>query len=275
MNALREMFTDWPDPRECTIKSGRSRTYATPQGEFGSVTTFLKVLGTSTDALVKWSANEERKAVLEACGEVYAAATDENPPEFVAAVEARIGPARSHQKMLSKAADIGSEIHEMIQWTLRSQLGEDAGPRPALQDQALWAFMSWEDWWKNSGLVPVRVEQPIWHAGIGYAGTIDLIAMGPLGLEVLDWKSGKGIYESYHLQVAAYRHAAEQWAPITRCRIVRVPKTIGDPDFDVAEHGHLYGGRRMDQHEMMAAFEACVLLWNALMKPVPTGKEKR
>ena len=265
MNALREMLLDWPEPASITIKGQK---YLTPQGDFGRVTTFLKAFGGSTDALVKWSANEERKAILEACGEVYAAGVDGGPGDFVAAVESRIGAARSHQRILAKAADIGTEIHQMIQWTLRTQLGQDAGPKPVLQDQALWAFMAWEDWWRSEALVPVRVEQPVWDAEIGYAGTIDLIAAGPLGLEILDWKSGKGIYETYHLQVSAYRHAAEHWAPITRCRIVRVPKAIGDPQFDVAEHGHLYGGRVLSHPQMLEAFRSCVHLWNTLMKPV-------
>ena len=194
----------WPTDKDVRVTS---RGYETPDGLKPRVTTILKVLGLGTDALIRWSADLERDAVLEAAGDVYAHGEHGTPDEFVSAVRARVGPARQHQRKLSKAADIGSSIHNMIQWTLKGELGEKQGPKPQMPEEAAWAFMAWKAWWAGARLVPVRIEQPVWTDR--YAGTVDLIARAEDGaLEVWDWKSGKGIYESYHLQVAAYAAAS-------------------------------------------------------------------
>ena len=253
----------WPGP--VNIKGQK---YLTPEGDFVRVTTALKAFGGSTEGLIKWSATEERKAVLEAAREVYAGDTVTNgPDEFAAAVEANLGQARSHQKQLAKAAEIGTSIHNAIEYRLKADIGQTVGQKPALSDQALWAFMAWEDWWNGAGLTPVRIEQPIWDPHVGFAGTIDLLAEGPDGLELLDWKSSKGIYESHHMQVAAYGHAARRWAPIVRSRIVRVPKNVEDPLFEVRELGEMYGGRKMTEEQLFRAFCSALDLYNLLMAP--------
>lgn len=264
----------WPDPATTPIVSRPFRGYQTPDGVFVSVTTALKALGLSTNALVAWSAREERANILAAVGEVYAELA-ENPPEiegpaqFVAAVEDHIGQAKAHRKKLETAGEIGSAVHDMIRWRLASETGQAAGPEPKLQrDEALWAFMAWEDWWKAQALRPVRVEQPVWDPEVGYAGTIDLIAEGPNGLEIHDWKTGKGIYDDYHLQVAAYKRAAERIAPIVRVRITRIPKVVGDPAPETVEMGEMYGGRRLSEEELFTNFACALTLWHSLMKPV-------
>jgi len=266
-------LTLWPEP---TVVSIGPKGYTTPDGVFPRVTSVLKAYGGSTDALVKWSANEERKAILEACSEVYAGPDPGGPSEFAAAVEARIGAARQHQRLLTKAADIGTAIHETIQWTLREELKLERGPEPTLPDPALWGFLAWRDWWASEKLTPLRCEQPVWDAELGYAGTVDLIAEGPQGLELLDWKTGKGIYDSYHMQVAAYAHACRNWGVVGRCRIVRLPKVVDDPTMEVKELGDLtydyttngkrvHGGRHLDRNQLLEAFKAALVLYNTLL----------
>lgn len=266
MNALK---IDWP--AHVPIKGSR---YLTPAGDFPRVTTVLKAFGGGTEGLIKWSATEERKACLAACAEVYASPdTPVGPAEFVAAVEANLGPARQHQKVLAKAGEIGTSIHAMIQWTLRQELGEDPGQRPVLSDPAEVAVMSWSDWWRSKGLVPVRIEQPIWHPTLGYAGTIDLIAEGHDGLSLWDWKSSAGIYETHHMQAAAYVHAANLWAPVSPGGIVKMPKDInGDLSVTEVPIGHLYGGRVLSLEQLVAGFTHTLDLWNLLMST--NGKER-
>jgi hypothetical protein len=272
MNAFKDMLSDdpatgWPDP--VTVKGS---TYKTPDGNFPRVTSVLKAYGGGTEGLISWSAKVERAACLEACAEVYAVGVEGGPAEFAAAVESRLGAARAHQKLLVKAGDIGTSIHNMIQWTLRAEMGEDPGLKPTLSDPAELAFMSWSDWWKSKGLRAVRVEQPVWDAGLGYAGTVDLIAEGPAGLELWDWKSSAGVYETHHIQAAAYIHACQRWAPVSPGGIVHLPKSINDK-LEATEHtiGKMYGGRTMTQEEMVLAFRACLGLYNMLLKPV--GKD--
>ena len=263
----------WPDPASCAIVSKPYRGYKTPDGHFVSVTTALKALGLSTNALVAWSAREERTNIVAAMGDVYAEWSEkppehDGPREFTAAVVNRIGQAKAHQKKLAEAGEIGTAVHEMIRWTLVNEMGGCAGPEPKLPDAALWAFMAWQDWWKAQGQRPVAVEQPIWDPEVGYAGTIDLISEGPNGFEIHDWKTGKGIYDDYHLQVAAYKRAAERIAPISRVRITRIPKVIGDPAPETVEMGEMYGGRKLSEEELFTCFACALTLWHSLMKPV-------
>lgn len=268
MNMLKNQLLSWPDP--VTIKG---QNYLTPEGDFPRVTGVLKAYGGGTEGLISWSAKAERTACLEACAEVYASPeTPPGPAEFAAAVEARLGAARAHQKKLAKAAEIGTSIHAMIQWTLRGELGEDPGQKPILSDPAEVAFMSWQDWWRAKGRVPIRIEQPVWDPVLGYAGTVDLIAEGPDGLELWDWKSSAGVYETHHIQAAAYIHAANRWAPVRAGGIAHLPKDIDAKDLTVKEVaiGHMWGGRVLTQDEMMSAFRSALNLWNLLMKP--TGK---
>ena len=264
MNLFSSTMT-WPEPGSIAV--GRDG-YRTPEGTFPRVTSILKTLGLGTDALIAWSAGLERESVLQAVADVYASGSfPDSPDDFRRAVETHIGPAKAHIKKLKEASDVGTAAHEMVQWTLRTELGEKAGVKPVLTDASEMAFMGWSDWWKSSGLKPVRIEQPVWHSAMGYAGTVDLIAQGPDGLELLDWKTSRGIYETYHLQVAAYAHAARQWAPIGRCRIVRLPKNYDDPAFEVRELGDMTydyvkagkrvaGGRKLSEAECLQAFVA-------------------
>lgn len=257
---LPGVLRPWPDP----VVIG-SRGYKTPDGEFQRVTRFLKVLGLGTDALVKWSANEERKACLEACANVFSEGVEGGPAEFAAAVEARIGPARQHQKILTKAAEIGTSIHEAIHQFLKGELGLPRGPQVALNDTATWALMAFEDWWRSAGLKAVRMEQPVWSPEDGYAGTIDLVAEHPDdGMGVVDFKSSKYIYDEHHLQVAAYMHAGRRHADLRWAKVVRVPKSTADPAFEVKDLGHMYD-RVLTEDQLMAAYRAALTVYNLLV----------
>jgi hypothetical protein len=254
----------WPDASQIPVGP---KGYKTPDGLFPRVTHILKVVGTGTDALIKWAANEERKACLEACERVLVTTQRiMSPREFSATVESNLGPARQHQKLVSRAGDIGSAAHALVAWTLRGELGVSRGEKPDVGDNSLWAFMAWEDWWKGSRLRVVRIEQPVWDPVLGYAGTIDAIVDHPdRGIGILDLKTSKGIYDTHHLQVAAYLHACRRWAKAEWAEIVRVPKTVDDPEFEVRPLGKLYD-RSVAEDQLLESFRAVLVLWRTLIE---------
>ena len=259
-------MTGFPDPHTIQIQTLRGgHLYQTPDGSFWGATKILKILGLSTEPLISWAARVEREAVLEACAEVYAQGCDGGPAEFVALVEARIGETKQHQKIKQKAGDIGASVHQEIHRRINLMLGEPAGPEQKLTDQAEWAVMAWQDWWKQAGLTPYRAEQPVWDAELGYAGTIDLLAKDSQDrLGVVDLKSSRGIYDDHHLQVTAYINAARNFEPVDWGLIVRVPKNVEDPTFEVRELGKLYD-RTLTYDELLADWRATVLLWKSLI----------
>ena len=230
-----------------TVDQGYGRTsrqYQTPDGErYDSVTSILSVVG--KPALINWAANTERALVIEAASNLW-----EDIPingkkmsrtAYVATLTERIGKQKAHQKELAKAADIGSQVHALIEWNLRRELGQIVGPEPTVQDKAAWAFMSYEDWRKATKLVPVAIEQVVWSTQHRYAGTMDLFAdvlIEPYGSchVVLDWKTGKGIYPEALLQNAAYVQALIEMGHATTLvhgAVVRLPKVETDPEFEV------------------------------------------
>src|SRR5262249_4569544 len=107
-----------------------------------------------------------------------------------------------------QAATIGTAVHAGIEWHLRTQLGEDAGPAPSLPEAAVWAVESWKDWAQSVTLEPLAIERVVYCEDCGYAGTLDLYARVRGRLTVVDWKTGRAIYPEAFLQNAAYRHAA-------------------------------------------------------------------
>ena len=226
-----------------TVDQGYGRTsrrYTIPGTDesYDSVTSVLSVIG--KPALINWAANTERALVTDASADLYEDLPVNAPkmsrPAFIATLAARLGKLKAHQKELAKAAEIGSQVHAQIEWNLRKERGEVVGESPRLADQALWAFMVWEEWRKQAELTPLAIEQTIWSTTHRYAGTLDLYAAvtleaGPV-TAVFDWKSGKAIYEEAILQNAAYIQALIEMghatAPVWGV-IVRVPKVETDP----------------------------------------------
>lgn len=204
-----------------------------------SVTNILGAV--AKPALVNWAANTERASVTEAAADLYGdwAARPMRPQlsraAYLATLTARLGQVKAHQKELAKAGDIGGECHRLIEWTMRTAIGADAGPKPAVCEAALWAFMSWEDFAKAADLKPLLVERVIYSKTHGYAGTLDILARVNGAITLIELKTSKGIYGESFLQAAAYATALEEmgYAPPTASLIVRLPKIESDPAFEV------------------------------------------
>lgn len=252
---------NWPE----NIPIGRDG-YKTPDGVFPRVTSILKVIGgDKVEGLIRWAATEERKAAFEAVVKTFDDmdnAAEWTGEEFCAAVESALGPARSHQKLMNKAADIGTTIHQEIHARMVTALPT---PPSKLQPEVVQALEAFERWWDEQGLKYVRSEQPVWDAELGYAGTIDLIVEHPIqGIGIVDFKTGKGIYDEHHIQVAAYMHAASRWADVRWAHILRLPKVVGDPDFEAKPLGAMYN-RQLDRDQLMEVFKAALTIHRLLV----------
>ena len=224
--------------KQVTKKSG-SRHYETPDGEkYPSVTTILGAIG--KPALIAWSAKVERELVVEAAANLWMDAPNGDTPKmsrtaYITTLQNRIGKTKAHQRELKKAGDIGSEAHARIEWTIRKQLVSKPEPEPIISEPALWAFMVWEEWAKEHKFKPLLIEQMLYSKSHGYAGTMDLLAEmeieGQMVRALVDWKTGKAIYNEALLQNAAYVHALIEMghaeSPLTGL-IVRLPKVETD-----------------------------------------------
>jgi hypothetical protein len=230
--ATKPVRTDGPAGRFYQIP-GASEPYP-------SVTHILGAIG--KPALINWAANQERTLVSETAADLYAEWCGHVvPPQmprasYIATLLAKLGQTKAHQRELAKAGDIGTQTHKLIEWTMRTALKADAGPKPVVSDKALWAFMSFEDWAKSVSLKPVLIEQTVFSHAHQYAGTMDLLARVNGALTLVDIKTGKAIYPESFLQLAAYNIALQEMGYVepTNAVIVRLPKIDTDPAFEVA-----------------------------------------
>jgi len=160
---------------------------------------------------------------------------------FALEVNQEVGEVQAHQKALRAAGNIGTQVHNRIDYVLDTDpppngLGHDRGtPPPLSSPEAERCFQKWCDWRKTVTIHPICVEEKVFSEHFGYAGTLDLLAHvdfgdGHLVETVIDWKSSKSIYETHILQVSAYSRAVEEMGLGTpeREAVVRIPKTESD-----------------------------------------------
>jgi hypothetical protein len=203
-----------------------------------SVTNILGAI--SRPALIPWAASVERTLVSEAAADLYAAwaAQTVRPPlprsAYLTTLLSTLGPTRAHQRQLEQAGDIGSQTHKLVEWALRVRLGAEAGPEPVVCQEARHGFETFDRWAESVKLKPVLVERQVYSLEHGYAGTLDLLARVNGVLTVIDLKTSKAIWSENYLQVVAYQMAMQEMGYLaTDGLIVRLPKVVGDPEFEV------------------------------------------
>jgi hypothetical protein len=217
------------------------RFYKIGSALYPSVTHIL-ASGFPKPALMYWAASEERKLVSATAADLYADFAKEIvPPQlpraaYLATLAAKLGPAKAHQKALAKAADLGTEAHQKVEWWLRTQMGVEAGPEPNVRDQAEWAVMAFQDWARAVSLKVLLIERTVYSTVHGFAGTLDLLARVKGVPTCIDLKTSKAIYAESFLQSAAYQTALVEMGylpPAGGGLIVRLPKIESDPAFEV------------------------------------------
>lgn len=255
----------WPEDHEVRlVKKNRREVYETPDGFFPRVTSITGMSGLGKEGLMKWSAETERDATIEAA---YACRDAPTMALFRQETLQRLPDCRAHVAASRQAADIGSRAHEQASYALRGQTGQERGHEPILRVSERVAFDCWSRWWGNSGLDPVRSEQKVWCPLVGAAGTVDLIASDNGSFGVVDFKFATGIYPEYHMQVAAYVEMVKRWVPVDWAQIVRFAKYEDDPllqgkGYEVVALGDFSyttkGGKRVEKHmpfdELLNAF---------------------
>lgn len=260
------LYDQWPSQSPVYVNHGRHRYYKIGDRELPGVTGVIKAsLGLAQEGLIGWAAKVEREAVLEAASEAWKREDILNAATFRLAVEALLGAAKAHQRLMDQAADLGTAAHDMIRWTLTQELGQEAGPKPKLTEPSLRAYSAWQEWWRQAGLKALRMEQPIYDLDWGYAGAIDLVAEHPrLGPGVVDVKTSKGVYAEHHIQVAAYMKAGRNFSDLNWGQIVRLPKTSGEDAFEVVPLGKLYD-RTVTEEQLLAVFQAALVVFKTMV----------
>lgn len=222
--AIRSLLDSWQS-RIALKKVGRGHHYTVDGAKKGAASVTTKIGCRVSPRLIDWSSRVEREACIEtawrmakgggAFGLEYAGGIlpDEAHDAFVERFTAEAGQERENQRQLKEAGAFGTEVHTLIEWHLRTKLGEDV-PEPSVSDRALTVFGNFEQWAKAVDLEPVAMEFRLFHTGLNYGGTGDLAAFltipgKPRRLGIGDFKTSKGVWPEMRVQSGAYRAAWE------------------------------------------------------------------
>lgn len=132
--------------------------------------------------------------------------------QFTESFIAAAGEEYEHQRQSREAADIGGQVHALIESHIKKRLGIAFEIERPISDEAQALFSSWLQWQAQAGFEPLFVERRVFDEVAWYAGTIDLGATVYGRKSVLDWKTKKAgariaFWESQALQNVAYRKA--------------------------------------------------------------------
>jgi len=137
----------------------------------------------------------------------------------------KVGYAKA-TKILETRQAIGTHVHKLIECTLKNEPINLGAYEKEIQN----GLKEFNKFKKAACLKPDVLEQNIWSNIYKYAGTADFIGYYKTPIEYLrskivkhkrckvpkftkssfvigDWKTGKGVYQEYWLQLSAYAHA--------------------------------------------------------------------
>lgn len=172
-------------------KTKAHRVYKTADGLIvPGVTTVLQIL--NKPALVKWANNLGLQGI-------------------------------DSSRFRDKMADIGTLAHLMILDFFKQQKSDYSEYSPDDIDKAENCLISFYNWVNENDVKPIDVEVRFVSELYRYGGTVDLYCWLNEIPTLVDFKTGKGIYEEMFIQVAGYRQLlAEHRKQVEQVRILRI-----------------------------------------------------
>lgn len=128
-----------------------------------------------------------------------------------------------YRKFRDDKADIGTLAHYLIMCHLQGVKPDTSDYSANQIDKAENAVISFYEWEKSHKHKPVLIEQPLVSEKYGYGGTCDLLTEVGNELWLVDFKTGKGIYDEMLYQCSAYwQLILEAGYTPTSARILRI-----------------------------------------------------
>ena len=125
-------------------------------------------------------------------------------------------------------ARIGTLAHAMIQARLQGEIFDPGQADPPELEQAGELLALFTAWQEQHCLRPVHCESSFVSESLRYGGTVDCYCMLDGRPVLLDFKTGRSIYDEYFVQLAAYaRLLREQGYPVEEIRILRLGREQG------------------------------------------------
>jgi len=126
-------------------------------------------------------------------------------------------------KYVDKTAVIGTLAHYLVQCYLsNSKPSLDEYP-PDVIDRAENSLIKFWEWEKNHAIEPLKLEEQLVSEKHKYGGTIDCLCRLNGKLTLIDFKTGKAIFDEMIIQVSAYRQLLiESGFKVEQVHILRI-----------------------------------------------------
>lgn len=126
-------------------------------------------------------------------------------------------------KYTDEAAAIGTLAHEMVQADLQGYKVDTSMYSPIQVSLAENSVLSFLEWKSRHRIEPIICEVPMVSDKLRFGGTVDCYCMMDGVPTLLDFKTGKAIYDEYFVQVSAYKELLlEAGHPVERVQILRI-----------------------------------------------------
>ena len=128
-------------------------------------------------------------------------------------------------KYVDDKADIGTLGHAMITDHLQGRETSTEDYSQQQISQAENCVLSYYEWEKEHNIKPIIIEEPLVSESFRVGGTTDIYGEVDGIKELIDLKTGNGIWPEHHTQVAAYREILkENGHEVVRVRILNIPR---------------------------------------------------
>lgn len=126
-------------------------------------------------------------------------------------------------KYTDEAAAVGTLAHEMVQAHLQGETVDTNMFSPLQVELAENALISFYEWLARHEVEPIMCEVPMVSEKYKFGGTVDCYCKLDGVPTLLDFKTGKAIYDEYFVQVSAYKELlVERGYPVERVQILRI-----------------------------------------------------
>jgi hypothetical protein len=132
----------------------------------------------------------------------------------------------SASKYKDDKAEIGTLAHAMVTDWLQGLETDTSDYSKNQIEAAENSALSFFEWAKNKPIKPIVIEKPFISERYKFGGKPDIYAQINGKRELIDLKTGSGIYEEMIIQVAAYENLmAENGFEVDTVRILNIPRT--------------------------------------------------
>lgn len=116
-----------------------------------------------------------------------------------------------HNEKRDAEASLGSEVHKFAEEYALWKLGKGEEPKIETEDErtlnGIYAFLNWLS---QNNVEFIEAERVVYSKKYNYVGTADAIAIVNGQKVLIDYKTGKGVYNSAYYQTMAYKMAYEE-----------------------------------------------------------------